>query len=77
MIALHTHRDRSDQSVQPTVQNPAYRLVALTGLLETRAVVPVLVAIYPLAEVPDALDHFGTGEVEGKLVIQVWTPPPS
>ena len=49
----------------------------MTGLLETRAVVPVIDAIYPLAEVPDALDHFGTGEVEGKLVIQVWTPPPS
>lgn len=52
-------------------------LVALTGPLESRAVVPVIDAIYPLAEVPVALDHFATGDVEGKLVIQVWTPSAS
>ncbi|MFA9566436.1 MAG: NAD(P)-dependent alcohol dehydrogenase, partial [Acidimicrobiales bacterium] len=52
-------------------------LEALTGVLERGAVVPVIDTSYPLAQVPESLDHFGTGQVEGKLVIQVWTPTPA
>jgi NADPH:quinone reductase-like Zn-dependent oxidoreductase len=52
-------------------------LEVLTGLLESGTVVPVIDTIYPLVEVPEALHHFGTGEVEGKLVIRVWTAPPA
>jgi NADPH:quinone reductase-like Zn-dependent oxidoreductase len=46
-------------------------LATLTGLLEAGEVVPVIDSRYALADVPEALARFGTGDVEGKIVITV------
>jgi NADPH:quinone reductase-like Zn-dependent oxidoreductase len=46
-------------------------LVALTELIESGQVRPVIDRTYPLAEVPAALRHYGTGHARGKIVISV------
>ncbi|HEV7347001.1 NAD(P)-dependent alcohol dehydrogenase [Telluribacter sp.] len=43
----------------------------LSFLFETGQVVPVIDRTYPLHEVPDAFRYFGTGEVQGKVVIRM------
>jgi NADPH:quinone reductase-like Zn-dependent oxidoreductase len=44
-------------------------LAALTELIETGAVTPVIERTYPLNETAAALDHYGKGHTRGKLVI--------
>ncbi len=46
-------------------------LMALTELLEAGKVAPVIDSTYALADVAEALDYFGEGNVEGKIVITV------
>lgn len=46
-------------------------LVTLTGLLEAGDVVPVIDRRYTLPGVPEALERFGEGVVEGKIVITI------
>ncbi len=46
-------------------------LVALTQLVESGQVRPIIDRTYPLAEVPEALRHYGTGHTRGKIVISV------
>lgn len=43
----------------------------LIGLHEAGKVVPVIDRIFPLEEVPDALQYLGEGHVQGKLIITV------
>jgi NADPH:quinone reductase-like Zn-dependent oxidoreductase len=44
-------------------------LQTLAGWLGDGSVVPRIERVYPLDEVPEALDHLGTGHARGKLVI--------
>lgn len=46
-------------------------LVALTGLIETGQVTPVIDRTYALSETAAALDYVGTGHARGKVVISV------
>ncbi|HSM44708.1 MAG TPA: NAD(P)-dependent alcohol dehydrogenase [Acidimicrobiia bacterium] len=46
-------------------------LEALTPLLETGQVTPVIDRTYPLAEVPDAMSHLEAGQARGKVAITV------
>lgn len=46
-------------------------LTLMSELLETGAVVPVIDSQYALDETAEALRHFGTGQVRGKVVITV------
>ncbi|WP_328740790.1 NAD(P)-dependent alcohol dehydrogenase [Streptomyces erythrochromogenes] len=46
-------------------------LEALTELIETGAVTPVVDRTYPLAEVPDAIRHLRGGQVRGKIAIRL------
>jgi NADPH:quinone reductase-like Zn-dependent oxidoreductase len=43
----------------------------LNDLFNSGKFVPVIDRAYPLARVPDALAHFGTGEHHGKIIIRV------
>lgn len=51
--------------VQPNIKD----LLFMTGLYETRKIVPVIDRSFPLREVPDALRYLGDGQVKGKIVI--------
>ncbi len=44
-------------------------LLFMTGLYETRKIVPVIDRYFPLREVPEALRYLGDGQVKGKIVI--------
>jgi NADPH:quinone reductase-like Zn-dependent oxidoreductase len=44
-------------------------LLFMTGLYETRKIVPVIDRSFPLREVPEALRYLGEGHVKGKIVI--------
>jgi NADPH:quinone reductase-like Zn-dependent oxidoreductase len=46
-------------------------LAYLTELFDAGTLVSVIDRTFPLAEVPDALRYFGTGQVKGKVVITV------
>jgi NADPH:quinone reductase-like Zn-dependent oxidoreductase len=46
-------------------------LVALTALVESGQVRPVIDRTYPLVEVPEAMRHFETGHTKGKIVVTV------
>jgi NADPH:quinone reductase-like Zn-dependent oxidoreductase len=46
-------------------------LVALKELVEGGRISPVIDRQYSLSEVPDAVRYLGTGEVRGKVVINV------
>ena len=46
-------------------------LVALTGLIETGKVTPVIDRTYPLAETPEAFRYMNEGHARGKVVITV------
>jgi NADPH:quinone reductase-like Zn-dependent oxidoreductase len=43
----------------------------LVELLETGKVVPIIDRCYPLNEVPEALQYYGDGYTQGKVVITV------
>jgi len=49
--------------------NDAGSMAFLRGLLETGAVTPVVDRVFPLAEAPQALQHFGASRHVGKIVI--------
>lgn len=49
----------------------AQDLVLLSRFLESGLVTPVIDRLYPLNEVSEALWYFGTGQVQGKVVITV------
>jgi NADPH:quinone reductase-like Zn-dependent oxidoreductase len=44
-------------------------LVALTGLIESGKVTPVIDSTYPLNEIAEALSHYGAGHAIGKVII--------
>jgi NADPH:quinone reductase-like Zn-dependent oxidoreductase len=46
-------------------------LLALSDLLETGRVRPVIGRTYPLSQTPEAIAYFGEGHTEGKVVITV------
>jgi NADPH:quinone reductase-like Zn-dependent oxidoreductase len=46
-------------------------LETLAGLLAAGTLVPEIERVYPLAEVPAALEYLGTGHARGKLVVSV------
>jgi len=46
-------------------------LAALSELLETGKVTPVVDRVYPLAEVADAMRYLETGHARGKVVITI------
>jgi NADPH:quinone reductase-like Zn-dependent oxidoreductase len=50
---------------------PNRGIAALTALIESGAVCPVIERTYPLAQVPDALRHLATHHVAGKLAVEV------
>jgi NADPH:quinone reductase-like Zn-dependent oxidoreductase len=46
-------------------------LVSLSEYFDSGAAVPVIDRSYPLAEAPEAFRYFGTGRVQGKVVITI------
>jgi NADPH:quinone reductase-like Zn-dependent oxidoreductase len=46
-------------------------MLALKDLLETGKVKPFVEKTYPLAQIADAMRHFGAGHVQGKIVVTV------
>ncbi|MBM4407151.1 MAG: NAD(P)-dependent alcohol dehydrogenase [Chloroflexi bacterium] len=46
-------------------------LVALTGLIESGAVTPVIDRTYPMNEAAEALAYYGSGHVRGKVIITI------
>ena len=46
-------------------------LLALTELLESGKITPVIDRTYPLSQTPQAIDYFGQGHVRGKVAIIV------
>jgi NADPH:quinone reductase-like Zn-dependent oxidoreductase len=46
-------------------------LIFVKGLLEAGEIAPVIDRIYPLSEVPEALQYYGGGHARGKVVITV------
>lgn len=54
-------------STKPNTEDLEY----LTGLIEAGTVKPVIDRLYPLAEVPDAVDYLALGHARGKVVIAV------
>jgi NADPH:quinone reductase-like Zn-dependent oxidoreductase len=46
-------------------------LVALTELLESGRLTPVIDRTYPLVEVPEAIGYFEEGHTRGKIVITI------
>jgi NADPH:quinone reductase-like Zn-dependent oxidoreductase len=55
----------------PEMSPNAADLLALTDLVESGEVKPVIGRTYPLIEVPDAMRYFGQGHTRGKIVITV------
>ena len=49
----------------------AQDLIALTELIESGAVTPVLDRTYPLSQAPDAIRYLTAGHARGKVVITV------
>jgi len=58
MVSFISRTDREDLRI-------------LTGLLDSGEVKPIVDRSYPLAEVPEAMRHFGEGRARGKIVIAV------
>lgn len=55
----------------PTMSPKRADLITLAGLIESGNVTPVIGRTYPLAEVPEAIRHFGQGHTRGKIIITV------
>jgi NADPH:quinone reductase-like Zn-dependent oxidoreductase len=47
------------------------RLAALTDLIDSGKLTSVIDRTYPLAQVPEALRHFGQGHTHGKIITTV------
>jgi NADPH:quinone reductase-like Zn-dependent oxidoreductase len=52
-----------------SVERPA--LQALSQLIDTGRVTPIIDTTYPLSDTPDAIRHLCTGQAHGKLAIQI------
>jgi NADPH:quinone reductase-like Zn-dependent oxidoreductase len=50
---------------------PNKDLAYMSKLFEAGELVPVIDRVYVLADVPQALRHFGTGDHKGKIVVTV------
>jgi NADPH:quinone reductase-like Zn-dependent oxidoreductase len=59
-----SHRVRAPEMVSNQAD-----LVALTELIESGKVIPVIDRTFPLAEVPEAIRYFDQGHTRGKIVI--------
>jgi NADPH:quinone reductase-like Zn-dependent oxidoreductase len=60
------------QSLRPFISNPNQAdLVALSELIESGKVTPVIDKTFPLAETPAALSHVGERHAQGKVVITI------
>jgi len=55
----------------PTMAPRPADLAALADLIASGKLTPVIDRTYPLAQVPEALRHFGQGHTRGKIVITV------
>ena len=53
------------------LHKPNEGLAFMKDLIEAGKVVPVIDRSYPLSEVPEALQYFGKGYGQGKIVITV------
>jgi NADPH:quinone reductase-like Zn-dependent oxidoreductase len=60
------------QQLAPTVKTQNHDdLVALKGLVEAGAVIPVIAGTFPLSQTPQAIAHVATGHAQGTVVITV------
>ncbi len=55
----------------PTMSPERADLTTLAGLIESGKVTPVIDRTYPLAQVPEAIRHFGQGHTRGKIIITI------
>ena len=55
--------------VRVVALKPNKDLAYMNGLFEAGKLVPVIDGPYKLADVPDALRHFGTGDHRGKIIV--------
>ncbi len=53
---------------------PNKNLAYMNELYQDEGIKPVIDGIYPLKEAPKAIQHFGNGEHQGKVVITVHEP---
>ena len=60
---------RSGKHLRVVVLKPNKDLAYINDLFAAGKLVPVIDRTYPLAAVPDALRHFGTGDHKGKIVL--------
>ena len=55
--------------VRVVVLKPNKDLAYINDLFEAGRLSPVIDSVYPLAELPDALRRFGTGDHTGKIIV--------
>ncbi len=65
----------SDQKMGILVHEPNKNLAYIGELLETGVLTPVIDRRYRLDQVPDALRYFGSGQVQGKVIITMDDTP--
>ncbi len=72
VIHAHLLKRTSKQHLRPfLVSSSTADLTALSDLVESGSLTPVIERAYPLADAPDALRHVGDGHTAGKVVVTV------